>query len=473
MMKTSRGVIIFVVALSCVSAIQQLNSIDDLKRAFSDNLMPMHSITLLHWFASIVDIDNNDVLRLSFNINGDFGSHYYSNYEKLLPSVPSGNQYCSVGNINRPRGDVCPITQDFPEYVLYPYVIEPANTGKNRDRIIVSVQPQSYGVRRVSEVYLTQHFRRQDNRGSGYDPDHTFSVSTSLLRQLRQFSFDDNSPTLEELRNQYNQNIDDNQLNDLMNIWGNQARLGLLYLIVAPQRGNLVGVCRSNRRSARDLLVKSTGGWQNCEIQHIHVQVMTGGSGKAKILWRNVPIDKLGGRVAVALFRNQMDTGESLTFKKIKGSDDSLDTSVALSEGLEVRLHKTDDSWYPKLKEEICRGKEFESPHAVLVTGYLQLQLFPRDGKACFRLYIKTDCDQWKSDFKNSWVALYASADKDTSSYLTNQWQWAVKFEQGLNDGEYVTFEYCTGTKIAPGLQARFVNNRYYYEEKARTPVWL
>lgn len=364
---------------------------------------------------------------------------------------------------------MCRRYQDFPEYVLQPRVIEPIDTGRNRDRIIVSVQTQTSSAHSVSHVYLTQHFRRVDNRGSRYDPDHTFLISTNLLQQLRQFSFNDNTQSLQQLRNQFNQNVNDNQLNELINIWGrDQAPLGLLYLIVLPQRNNLVGVCGSERPLARDLAVKTAGEWQNCEIQGMHFKVLTRGNGNAKILWRNVPGNLLNN-VAFALFRNQMDQGSCLTFKKIDKSVGSSDTSVPLNEGLQVRLHKVQGYWPLSLKEEICRGKEFQSPHAVSVTGYTLLQLFVRDKKACFRLFIKQHCDQWKSDFNNSWVGLYTSAAEYKDQYST--WQWVTKFEQGLDFDEYYTFEYCTGTTVTPGLQARFMINKDY-EEKARTPVW-
>lgn len=470
-MKMNKGVIVAcllsLVALSCESDFQELNSLNDLKRVYSANSLPMHSLTLLHWFANNVDIDNNDVVRLSFDTNRDFGSHTYRNYEGLLPSVSQGYQYCTIGNVNRPPGNTCPFYEDFPNYVLYPRVIENYGTGRNRDRIIVSVQTQTYSARRVSQVYLTQHYNDW-NHGSGYDPDNTFIITTNLLQQLRLFSFTDNTQSLQELRDQFDNNIDDNMLNDLINIEGRaQARLGLLYLIVVPRSNNLVGVCRSYRRLAR--AVKTTGDMQNCEIQHIYLQVMTGGNGKAQIIWRNVPRDKLDGGVAVALFKNQMDQGKSLTFKKIQDSEGSYDTSVTLNDGLQVRLHKV-EGWYPTLKEEICRGNEFQSPQAVSITGYAQLQLFVRDGTACSRLYVKKGCDQWTTDFKWSWVALYTSAGKDTNDYITSQWQWATKFEQGLDSGEYDTFEYCTGTTVTPGLQARFIIENY--EEKARSPVW-
>ncbi|KAJ0019601.1 hypothetical protein NQD34_007170 [Periophthalmus magnuspinnatus] len=477
-MKQSRGVLlsclltlVTLVAVNCREQdYQQLNSIDDLKKVFSEKSFPLHSLILLHWFANNVDIDNNNIVRLTFNPRGDFGSHYYGNYDNLLDPVPSGYEYFTVGNVNRPYGDICPVSQDFPEYVLYPRVIEYADTGRNRDRLIVSAQAQNYGPRMITEVYLTQHFRLQDRQGSRYDPEHTFQISTNLLQQLRLFSFNDNRPSLQELRDQFNRNIDDNQLNNIINIWGpDQAPLGLLFSIVIRDRTNLFGVCSSSRRWARDLAVKKTGEWQSCELQKTHLDVITGGNGKATILWRNVPLQQINDGAAVVLFKNQMDKASSNIYTRIQNTEGTYDTSVSLNEGLQARLHKAQGYW-ATIKEEICRGKEFQSPHAVSITGYAQLQLFVQDGKGCFRLYIKENCSGWKSDFLNSWVGLYTSAGKSPEDYESQQWQWATKFTQGQDSGEYQTFEYCTGTTVVPGLQARFMIESY--NEKARTPTW-
>lgn len=472
MMKMSRGVIIAcllsLLALNCQSVFRELNSIDDLRTIYSYKSLPLHSLTLLHWIANEVDIDNNNDVHLSFDVNRDFGSHFYRNGESLLPSAPRGNWYYTVGNIDRVPEYTCPSYQDYPDYVISPRVLEYSGTGRNRDRLIVSVQQQNSGSRTVSQIYLTQHFRRADNQGSEYDPNHTFVISTSLLQQLRQFSFHDNSLSLHDLRTQYDNNIDDDQLNGIINIWGSkEAPLGLLYLIVLPQRKNQFGVCESNRRSARDVEATIKGDWQNCEIQHMHFQVKTGSSGRAMIHWRNVPGDQLKG-VAVVLFRNQMDQGSRITYKKIQESEGSYETNEPLNEGLQVRLHKI--KYWVKIMEEICRGREFKSPHPVSVTGYSQLQLFVKDGKACYRLYIKKGCDRWKSDFYQSWVGLYTSASADTSQY--RDWRWAIKLEQGQPFGEYDTFEHCTGTKVTPGLQARLMIDKGYVE-KARTPMWV
>lgn len=473
-MKTSRGVVITclltLAALSCESAFQELNSLNDLKKVLSGKSVPLHSLTLLHWFANDAYIINDTLVHLTFDLSGDFGSQHYSNNDGLLPSPPEGQYYYSVGNIHQTSGKACPIFKDFPEHVVFPKVLEPANTERNRGRIIFSAITLNDGSKVVGQIYLTQHFKEEDNQGSRYDTEHTFSITTDLLQQLRLFSFDNNLRSLQELRSLFDQDINDNMLNDLIDIWGrNHAPLGLLYLIVIPERSNLVGVCRSTGRFVTDLTIRLTSERKNCEIQHMQLQVVTGDNATARVVWSNVPREKLESGVAVALFENQIDHGESLQFMTIKSSAGSYNTSVPLKEGLQARLHTIEcSSCSPTLNEEICRGTEFMNPKGVPVTSYSKLQLFQRQDKACFRLYVKKGCNQWRSDYPDAWVGLYLTPDKLNTEYAL--YRWVKNFAQGSDSGEYNTFEQCLPATVTPGLQARFMIGGY--AEKARTPGW-
>ncbi|KAK7929000.1 hypothetical protein WMY93_005395 [Mugilogobius chulae] len=275
---------------------------------------------------------------------------------------------------------------------------------------------------------------------------------------LQKFSFNDDVTALQSLRDQYDQNIDDTQLNDIINIWGRkQAPLGLLVSLIINRHGT-----------------EPTYEWKNCELQQIYVDLVTGDRGYVKILWRNVPQDLLNDDVAVVLFNNQLEpnAGDSYVYiLQITSSEGSYDTNVALNEGLQARLHKYKKSgWFSStVEEEICRGKELQSPDRVPVrtNRHIELQLFVRNGYSCFRVYID-DCDDWSSHFPNAWVGLYTSAGERTENY--KQWQWVSKFTKGLNDGDYETLEHCTGTVIAPGLLAKFIV--YEYFNIARTPLW-
>ncbi|XP_042360368.1 uncharacterized protein LOC121956291 [Plectropomus leopardus] len=218
-------------ALTSVSAVQRLESICALKKIDFDQSVPKHSLVLLYWFANTVDIDNNNVIRLTFNPNsGDYGSHQYGNYERVLDPLPRGNRYYTVGNLH--RGTSVPL----PHYVVNPpteYV------GTNRDRIIIRVSEQNTGRRAlqsIDQVYITQHYDTSEGQGTRYDPAHTYRVTINLLRQIREFSEGQNQQQLQYLRNLYRSNADDFLLRHIRNTWGDLAGLGLLLLIVIQEK---------------------------------------------------------------------------------------------------------------------------------------------------------------------------------------------------------------------------------------------
>uniref|UniRef100_A0AAQ5X7T8 Uncharacterized protein n=1 Tax=Amphiprion ocellaris TaxID=80972 RepID=A0AAQ5X7T8_AMPOC len=183
MMKVSGRILIscsaLILVLTSVSAIEILDSIDDLKRI-------------------------------------NFGS----NYEGLLP--PGNTRYYTIGNIYQERG------LELPHHVVYP---RSEYVGRNRARIIVRVRNQRrQGLQIIDEVYITQHY--EDNRGPDYDPHHTYLITTNLLRQIRQFSMNGDQQLLVSLRNRFGSNADDSRLRLIRNTWGSLACLGLLLFIV-------------------------------------------------------------------------------------------------------------------------------------------------------------------------------------------------------------------------------------------------
>uniref|UniRef100_A0A4W6CEF8 Uncharacterized protein n=1 Tax=Lates calcarifer TaxID=8187 RepID=A0A4W6CEF8_LATCA len=178
---------------------RMLNSINDLKRINFGQSVPKHSLLLLHWFANVVDIDNNNVIRLTFDPNsGDYGSHHYGNFERLLDPLPHGNirhRYYTVGNLNQGT------SVRLPQYVLHPPI---EYAGRNRDRIIFRVRntgPQAS--QWILQVYLTQHYETSEHQGTRYDPEHTYQVTTNLLREIRQFSVGEGQQSLTELRDHF------------------------------------------------------------------------------------------------------------------------------------------------------------------------------------------------------------------------------------------------------------------------------
>ncbi|XP_041672926.1 uncharacterized protein LOC121529225 [Cheilinus undulatus] len=245
MMTTMRGTVSWcsvalLFAPTAVSAVKRLESINDLKKIDFGQSVPTHSLVLLYWFAHTVNIDNTDAIQLTFDPNnGEYGSHYYSNFEGLLDPPPPGHRYYTVGNIY----------QDTPVR-LPSYVINPRRqyrTG-NRDRIIIRVRGW-----RIDQVYLTQHYGNSNSHGTPwYDPHHTYHITTDLLRQIREFSVGGHHHTLEHLRERFGSNAD---VSNIRNIWKDLACLGLLLFIVIQER-HITNQHRQNNPDADVLLAR-------------------------------------------------------------------------------------------------------------------------------------------------------------------------------------------------------------------------
>ncbi|XP_035763812.1 uncharacterized protein LOC102789215 [Neolamprologus brichardi] len=217
---------------SSVSAVRRaLNSITDLRSVGFGQSVPEYSLCLLHWFATTIDFDNNNIILLTFDPNrGDYGSHHYRNDEQLLDPLPRGYRYYTVGNIYQDA------SLELPDYVVESDIEE-----SNRARIIIRVRGRN-AVRTIDQVYITQHYETYEARGTEYDPQHTYRVTTCLLRVLRKFSLHlDNINSL-ALRNR----VHDSQLSEIRNMWGDLACVGLLLFIVIPEKYS--SHKRNNRR---------------------------------------------------------------------------------------------------------------------------------------------------------------------------------------------------------------------------------
>ncbi|XP_072299545.1 uncharacterized protein [Eucyclogobius newberryi] len=515
---------------SCESAQQKLKSLNDLKKIDFGQSVPKHSLLLLHWFANVIDIDNNDVLHLTFDPNAeDFGSHHYGNYEDMLDPLPQarGYSYYTVGNLRETTAN------ELPEYVLHPPDRE--CVGNNMDRIIFRVQDRNSGVNRIDRVYLTQHYGHNERQGTRYNPEQTYNISPRLLQEMRLFAVEDNPRSLRELRDMFDSDADNSQLRDLQNIWGHSlALIGLLLFIVkeerkakqkptnnrqsparrttqadsrpntqpntqadyrrntqADSRRNTQADSRRNtqadyrrntqadyrRNTQADFVVDVPDEMllRYCNLEQseqLLLKVETGGNGKATIVWRNVARHRLKEGITLILYNPEKDQ-KVKPLGLIQQSEGRYDTSVPLNDGLQIQMHRAKRQCYfwTKVEEEICKGRAFKSPGPVSIPGFeAYLQLFVKDSKACARLFVNKSFTQWRSVFKNSWVGFYDSAEKDTADYRSWQWQWAVKFKEGPASGFYNTYEYYSGITVAPGVQARFIlsdNN-----EIAQTPIW-
>ncbi|XP_077474654.1 uncharacterized protein LOC144088211 isoform X2 [Stigmatopora argus] len=463
-------------SLTLVGGFTSLNTINDLKKMDFARSVPKHSILLLHWFANTVDIDNNDVIRLTFDPNlRDYGSHHYGNYEGVLPQLPVGNvryRYYTVGNLYQGQNDLPGYVQNPPRHEY---------RGRNRDRIIFRVREQNTGWsagETVDEVYITQHYPNS-NEGTRYDPSYTYRITTHLLRQLREFPVEENQNSLTELREDFGSNISDGELQNLKTIWGELACLGLLMFMILEekykQHNNVTPAgkrkapprpkpphCVINLPDERDNGHVSPRSFRETYVQNeILLEVTTGPSGKAWIHWRYIPEERLTQPLMVRLYKDN-NAQEAMFSKVINRSYGTVSTSVPLNVGLQARLHKTRVKYcfFTVVAEEICRGNEFENPVKVNIYGHnATLQLFAKDGKVGARLFVDKMFTNWRSEFNKSWVAFYKNGQKSTREYEWWQWQWAKKFQPVTTTANqfHDVYEYQSGMKIEAGVQARFI----------------
>ncbi|XP_028310326.1 uncharacterized protein LOC114467964 [Gouania willdenowi] len=478
---------VLLLAPSLASAVQTLKTLNDLHQMYLGKYVPKHTAVLLYWFTNTVDIDNNHNIWLTFDPNsGEYGSHHYGNYERLLDPLPLGHvryQYYTVGNINHRA------TEELPHYVVD--TRDEYNEG-NINRIIFRVIQSNLGRQRIDQVYITQHYRGSE-RSNAYDPQYTFQVHVNLLRQIREFSSVRNQMnSLRNFRDRLEIDANDFQLRDISNIWGDVAGLGLFLFIVfcenysykrkkqprpaAPKRTQPDYVVNIPERGNNHVNIG-----QFCSIavedhnNGIILKVTVNTCGKAKIIWKNIPLVYLREKVMVVLYKN--DNDDEVLAKHCIGNKKSgtYETSISVSDGFQVRLHAvvTKCFFWSSRGRELQRGPEFESPKPVDISNYnAKLQLFVEDGKACARIYVKKTFYEWMSEFEKSWVGFYSSAHKATGSYEWWQWQWVRKFKQNvsLENSSYSVYEYRSSMTAAPGVQIRFILQGE--EDEASTPSW-
>ncbi|XP_063050523.1 uncharacterized protein LOC134445370 [Engraulis encrasicolus] len=153
--------------------IRKINSIEELADNNIDfgKRIPRHGLLLLFWLSrpANIEIDQNDVIQL-LNIDpsqGDYGFHYYGNYEKTLPSDRKYSYY-TLGNLN---SDKFPGSLDLPSYVTQYYRSNYPYNLRNMDRVVV----QSYQntPSRVRSVFISVHY------------DNFMEITPQLMRQIQ------------------------------------------------------------------------------------------------------------------------------------------------------------------------------------------------------------------------------------------------------------------------------------------------
>ncbi|XP_059894907.1 uncharacterized protein LOC132447909 isoform X1 [Gadus macrocephalus] len=233
------GFLVLLSILPTASTIGILKSINDLKKIPFGQSVPKHSLALLHWFANTIEIDNNDLIELTFEPNnGDYGTHHYGNFDGVLDPLPPGQQYYTLGNINPMINNN---GNSLPSYVTGQRNHLLGREELNRARIIFSLLGQDT----IDQVFITQHYHANQGLGTVYDPEHTYQITINLLRELREFSLDQNQQSeLSEIGTNFGSAIDSDELSSIRNKFGQLACVGLLLFIVITEK-NLP--CRPNR----------------------------------------------------------------------------------------------------------------------------------------------------------------------------------------------------------------------------------
>ncbi|XP_058614343.1 uncharacterized protein LOC131528897 [Onychostoma macrolepis] len=130
----------------------------------------------------------------------------------------------------------------------------------------------------------------------------------------------------------------------------------------------------------------------------------------------------------------------------------------------------------PWSEPEYFYGPEFYDANKEFPTAIsdfdASLQLFTEDGKACAKLYIKNTFCEWEDAFYYSWVGFYKSSEDGNGDYST--YQYAVKFEkiEAKSTKDYDIYQYKSKLVIAPGVQIRFLLDKYSDKVLAKTKPW-
>uniref|UniRef100_A0A9J7Z0F6 Uncharacterized protein n=1 Tax=Cyprinus carpio carpio TaxID=630221 RepID=A0A9J7Z0F6_CYPCA len=156
--------------------VHTLNELPQLKYSGFGQPWPRHGLNLLYWFAhDYIDFRNGQIVSIFSPQDGDFGFHEYHNRIEDDDDhiVPRQNlPYYEVGNLSS--------TDSLPHYVTKNYTGQSDNS--NIDRIMVSFN-SSWNI--FEKIYVTQHSDEVH-----FDQNHTYCISTDLLKEIKQLSRD-------------------------------------------------------------------------------------------------------------------------------------------------------------------------------------------------------------------------------------------------------------------------------------------
>ncbi|XP_076869924.1 uncharacterized protein LOC143521185 isoform X2 [Brachyhypopomus gauderio] len=415
---------------------KKLKTINDLKKKTTfGQKFPRHGLQTLYWFANSVEIDQNNITwPRNFNPSrGDYGFHRYRNrishWITRIPDISKmSSAYYSLGSLSLRNANQLPgyVTQDY-------YNAE--GPMRNMDRVVIRMSDDQDT---IEEVYITQHYEDR-SRGSGYDPDHTYRVLPSLLREIQGIITDDTCIDCNNLSGydlckilDYEQNISDLQraYPDIPGLVRFMIRAGYNPDRVLRFSETLSCIIPKRRPCSPDASPQCQ------EHNNIKLQVKSTSKGYARITWSGIPENVLKMKMNIGLYQEET---ELEVFPLHGRSYGTIDTSSPLNPGLQINLRflRSADSFFYETNyyTRVWSGPKFNEANGVLptiITGFdASLQLYTKGGYACARLYIRKSFTEWKYVSENSWVGLYKSTLDNNHKY--KKYTWTGNFKEKSN----------------------------------------